>query len=304
MIESQPLVIICYGDSKNGFGHIRRAASLCNFFSEENKFIKIIGLSDESNELLASLVSSQKILNFDLQEIINSKILIDSPLNFDDLAIRLRKGENQIITMDYFGELEPDINIVIYPHESVSGVKTYIGFDYVIIRKEFLEFSKILKQESHADAAAVIILGGGDVLEQSSKAAKKLLEIGYSPTIIYGPTKSKESLIEINAVTSLCNPKNYPKLIFEADLIISNCGGCMFESLFLNKPTFLLPQTDKEESIAKALFKSEELIVGMGMHNLSSLNPDTLTFKNPSSDSVIDGKGLQRISNILIGSYD
>lgn len=302
MIESQSIVIICYGDSQNGFGHIRRAVSLLNFLSVENKATKIAGLSEQSNRLLSSLVSANKILNFDLHEIKESNIVIDSPLNFDDLVAMLQKADNKIITMDYFGELEPDINIVIYPHEPVRGVRTYVGFDYVIIRKEFSELLKNTKKQSNN--SAVISLGGGDVLEQSTKAAKKLLEIGYSPIIIYGPTKNEKSITQINGVTSLFNPKNYPELIFEADLIISNCGGCMFESLFLNKPTFLLPQTLKEESIAKVLSKSEKLIIGMGLENLSLLDRNRIAIKNSPHDSVIDGKGLRRISNVLIESYD
>lgn len=301
MIESQSIIIICYGDSQNGFGHIRRAVSLLNFLSEENKAIKIVGFSDESKRLLGSLVSANKILNYDLHKIKKSNIVIDSPLNFDDLLAMLKKAGNKIITMDYFGELEPDINIVIYPHETVRGVRTYVGFDYVIIREEFLELLKNKKQQSNN--SAVISLGGGDVLEQSTKAAKKLLEIGYNPIIIYGPTKNEKTITQINGVTSLLNPKNYPELIFEADFIISNCGGCMFESLFLNKPTFLLPQTSKEMSIAKVLSKSEKLIIGMGLENLPLIDRNKIAVKNSPHDSVIDGEGLRRISNILIENY-
>lgn len=302
MIESLSIAILCYGDSKNGFGHIRRAVSLFNFFYEDNKSIKIIGLSDESNKLLSSLVSANKILNSDLHEITDSNIIIDSPLNFDDLVARLKKADNKIITMDYFGAEEPDINIVIYPHETVRGIKTYVGFDYVIIRKEFLELSNITKKQ--LNSSAVICLGGGDVLKQSTKAAKKLLEIGYNPIIIYGPTKNENSITEINGVTTLFNPSNYPELMFQADLVISNCGGCMFESLFLNKPTFLLPQTYKEESIAKTLSKSEKLIIGLGLENISKLDPDISVVKNSLNESVVDGEGLQRITNILVESYE
>lgn len=301
MSKSKPLIFLCYGDAKNGFGHIRRAVSLFKFMLSKNRSLKIVGLSSESNTLLRSIIPQKNILNVNPRKISDSRILIDSPINFDDLAAVLKNRNNKIITLDYFGDINPDINIVIYPHKDVKGDITYVGFDYVIIRNEFLKFSRTTLQKTNS--SVVISLGGGDVLNQSAIVAKKLLQMGFNPTIIYGPTKNKKLINDIDEISFLYNPKNFSELIYHADFVISNCGGCMFESLYFRKPTFLLPQTKREESIGQALHKLEKLVIGVGIDNLSTLLSCKPNSKISNQTSVIDGKGMQRISKILSDTH-
>jgi spore coat polysaccharide biosynthesis predicted glycosyltransferase SpsG len=242
----------------------------------------IIGITKEAN----GLIGDDAYENKDAQIIV-----LDSHRNLDKLIIRERKKNKIIITLDWFGYEKPDYNIVIYPHTKPrSTIKNFIGFKYIIIRDEI----QLLKNTKKIKNKALICVGGGDLLNQSQLAAEYLNQKGFDVTLVVGPIYKK--LLETKNYKVLINPKNFAELLASSSLVVTNGGGCMFESIFLNIPTCVLPQTEFEKNVSDLALKSNA-ILGSGINFIKTLKIREINF-NYQQD-LIDGLGKYRIFKII-----
>ena len=275
--------IYCDANKSIGFGHITRCIALYKYFNLCNLKTSIFGLSIEANNFLGDNAYENK----------NAEIFI-LDINYlihDEFLFYLKKKSNKIITLDWFGKEVPHINIVVFPHFEVKALnKNFIGFDYIIIRDEIL---KTNNNKTNKDTALVCI-GGGDILSQSEAAAEILIKKGYEVKIIKGPTSkvSKNNLYE-----TLYKPKHFSKILACSDLIVTNGGGTMFESIYLKKNTISIPQTEFEMNVANYAFNNRS-IMGIGLESLKSLNSSLLNNDITHSD-FIDGNGVKRIFQIV-----
>ncbi len=281
--------IVCEGNKKVGFGHIRRSLSLAAEFKKANIPVSMRGLSSTAQSFIDSLFNS------DFFSIPKVRIF-DSPLSLDN-QIRVTKSEGILsVTLDWFGESTSDINIVVYPHHEVrANIRSYVGFEYVIIREDIL-IERELSKRVVGDKNVLICLGGADVLGQSNEVALMLKSSGYAVTLIQGPMSRLGPVID--GVRVYQNPTNYPKLMASCNWAVTNGGGCFFESACLGKPTFILPQTPWEMAIAKAASIHVDLL-GIGMEQLTELRDKRFSEIYQKTFSIIDGVGSERIVNIV-----
>ncbi len=274
--------IYCDGGIKAGYGHISRSKSLCSFLIGKGFNSSIYGISDESN----FLIGEKSFENKDAEI-----VLFDSHRNLDKLIIKEKKKNKFVITLDWFGKEKPDYNIIIHPHSKPKAkIKCFIGFEYIIIRDEIL----LLKKTKKIKNKALVCIGGGDVLDQSYLAAEYLYHKGLNVTVVNGKTNEKS--LTSKKFEVLNNPKNFPELLAESSFVVTNGGGCMFESIYLNTLTWALPQTKFEKNVVNSVFDSN-YIVGQGINSLKSLELDKLEQKNKGT--LIDGLGKNRIFNII-----
>jgi spore coat polysaccharide biosynthesis predicted glycosyltransferase SpsG len=281
-MNNSQIQIYCDGGSKTGFGHISRSKALSNYLSSKGLNSFIIGITKEAN----GLIGDDAYENKDAQIIV-----LDSHRNLDKLIIRERKKNKIIITLDWFGYEKPDYNIVIYPHTKPrSTIKNFIGFKYIIIRDEI----QLLKNTKKIKNKALICVGGGDLLNQSQLAAEYLNQKGFDVTLVVGPIYKK--LLETKNYKVLINPKNFAELLASSSLVVTNGGGCMFESIFLNIPTCVLPQTEFEKNVSDLALKSNA-ILGSGINFIKTLKIREINF-NYQQD-LIDGLGKYRIFKII-----
>jgi UDP-2,4-diacetamido-2,4,6-trideoxy-beta-L-altropyranose hydrolase len=282
-----PLVIIyCDGNKEIGFGHIRRTTSLAENLRKYGIPVVISGLSEYSISYLPRVEFSTSKLKV---------VVFDSMIGVGDLILSFQNKGIITVTLDWFGNIVPDINIIVFPHfEPKALLKSYVGFKNIIIRDEILNLPKIPIADVFKNV--VITLGGGDILHQSEIAAEILNSKGYNVTVIKGPLA--EVKVESLKYRTLINPTNFPDILNSCDWVITNGGGCLFEALYLGKPTFVLPQTELESRIA-LYARQSNYIVGIGMENLIKL--DSHKFKSVSEKSIklVDGKGLSRIVSII-----
>jgi|TARA_A100001015_G_scaffold292082_1_gene367004 spore coat polysaccharide biosynthesis predicted glycosyltransferase SpsG len=275
--------IYCEGNSSVGFGHLSRSLALYYYFLKKKLNVSIYGTSKEANNFIGT--KAQENTKADL-------VIIDSN-NYEKnkLFKKLREKKKTLITLDCFGSEVPDINIVVYAHHNVKAInEKYIGFKYIILRREFLKLKKNKIQEN----TALICIGGGDILSQSEAAASILHSKGFKVTIISGPTNNSKS----TRFNTLANPINFAKILSRSEVIITNGGGTMFESIFLKKITIALPQTNLEMNIANYALKYGS-IFGIGLKSINEI--DEFKIKNFSfpSKNLIDGKGVSRIFKII-----
>lgn len=288
-MRDRPLVeIFCDGSTEMGYGHIRRCISLASQLEKDDVEVRIVGLSAEAQRLLP--VPSQ-----------NGRIaciqIFDSPYNIEQL-INAAHSRGQIsVALDWFGEFKPDINISVYPHREVLGrKKTYIGFDYILLSEEILLHRQIVS--STKANKVLVVLGGGDLLNQGHEISRLLFQKGLDVTLVQGPFATNSETA--NGYEVLSNPPDLPQLLATCDWAVTNGGGCLFEAMCIGKAAFVFPQTEAEAKIARYVQKQGGLL-GIGYKSLRAFLDSELCAVAERGAKLVDGLGTSRVSSIVRG---
>ena len=185
---------------------------------------------------------------------------------------------------------------MIYEHSKIKYLKKkFIGFDYVNIRKEIINLPVKNKKK---DNRFLITIGGGDIKNQGLRIAKMMNKKGFDVSLMRGPlSKYSDLFLKNNNLRYYEGVKNFPKILNSYNNIITNGGTCLFESTYLNKNIYVLPQTNKERKIAQ-YFYNKKLILGYGYMNISNFNFRKFN-RVKKTNKLIDGKGLERVASII-----
>ena len=277
--------ICCDGNQQIGYGHIRRSSALAVQLEKKGLAVRLIGLSEEAKKLLpvAKEYNQQP-----------SIVVFDS---LEGICQEIQKAQTEgkiTVTLDWFGNSIPDINIVVYPHSEVKAKKEkYIGFDYIILRDEIL---KVEKSTGSNNQDVLVCLGGGDLLGQTYEAAIGLKNKGLTVTVVQGPLA--KNILSEEGIQTLINPPDFPSLLANCDWAVTNGAGCFFEAMYLGKSAFVLPQTEMEIRIA-GYAKERGALLGMGMENLRAFSVDELQKVSEQGKKLVDGHGTERIAAII-----
>jgi spore coat polysaccharide biosynthesis predicted glycosyltransferase SpsG len=279
--------IFCDGNKTIGLGHIRRSTALCNHLIASGISARLTGISSTASSLISVQEysgGSSKIAVFDVFE------------GIEDRIAQAKNDDKICITLDWFGEEIPDINIVVFPHKHVLAKQTsYTGFDYIIVRDEI---SRLREEKLTKSVSKVFIcLGGGDLNDQGHDTAIKLSDLGYDVTLVCGPLSAQKACSEYK-FKILVDPPDFPRLLSECDWVVTNGGGCFFEAACLGKAAFILPQTEMELAIANFAEK-KGAVLGIGEENLRAFGLREIRKIAKNAFSIIDGKGLDRVTAII-----
>jgi len=274
--------IFCEGNRHVGFGHIRRCMTLLEKLQEESFEAEICGLSEEADELIGEKHKDNEV--YDLT-------IIDSPLNIDNLIRERRLQGNQIITLDYFGSENPDVNIVIYEHSEISGAEKHVGFKFQMLRKEITNL-----RSSWSGKGVLVTIGGGDLLGEGCKAAEKVERMGEQATLVRGPLCTQE--YAKGSYRVVVNPSDFEKRLLASSWVITNGGGSMFEAMYLGKAAVILPQTTEERVIAEE-FLRQGAILGIGLNSVREYKAEQIRATSAKATNCIDGLGVARILSII-----
>jgi spore coat polysaccharide biosynthesis predicted glycosyltransferase SpsG len=273
--------ILTDGNSKIGYGHISRSKALYSFL--KHKFSTSLEIISESSSKYS--------------KIFNSKItIVDLPLGYDHEVLRAKKSSDILVCLDYFGGISIDYNIVVFPHtKPVADFSTFIGLDYIILRKDILTLKN---NRNTKENYFLVTIGGADINNYSFSIAHRIHESGYNVKVCLGPLYDFESQ-NIYPFEVLINPPNFHELLNNASIVICNGGGTLFESLYLNKKCYVIPQSKEEENIANYLLE-RKLILGLGIDNFQSMDINNLNKIKIRISNIIDGFGVNRITEIVI----
>jgi len=272
--------ILTDGNGKIGNGHLSRSNALYSFL--KHKFPTSLEIISES---------SSKSSN-----IFKSKItIVDLPLGYDREVLRAKKSSDILVCLDYFGDISIDYNIVVFPHtKPVADFSTFIGLDYIILRKDILT---IKKNQNPKENYFLVTIGGADINNHSISIAKRIHEQGFNVKVCLGPffnfVLDNKYPFEV-----LNNPSNFHEVLNNASIVICNGGGTLFESLYLNKKCYVIPQSNEEENIAKYLLE-KKLILGIGLNNFCKKNISEIINEEINQKNIIDGKGVERIFELI-----
>jgi len=204
--------IFCDGNEQIGFGHIRRSSTLAEQLRKDGVDVRIIGLSGQARDILPLVVADERTA---------SLIIFDSPFGIDDLINAAHKRDQTTLTLDWFGETIPDVNIAIYPHAEVRAIhKSYVGFEFIMVRDEIRSQARVTpsKDVNHV----LVVLGGGDVMGQGHSVARQLSDLGLEVTLVQGPLA--KNIEEDEKYRVLVNPPQLPEIMASCGWAITNGG--------------------------------------------------------------------------------
>jgi spore coat polysaccharide biosynthesis predicted glycosyltransferase SpsG len=275
--------LVCDGGPGIGYGHIRRMLTLADELTRAGISSRVTGVSKCAKSLLPLQSYSESSATV---------VVLDLPFGSDQRIKDARDAGQRVIALDWFGKLEPDIAVVVYPHIDVRArLREYVGLEFQIIRSDIVSAPRLQEGDG-----VVILLGGGDLLGQGHQAAARLAQLGYRVSLIQGPFAS--NCASSTQYDVLVNPPDLPKRLAESSWLVTNGGSCMFEAMCLGKAAVVLPQTHAEFNLAKFVFKRGGLL-GVGFENLQF--QDEIKIRNNAHRAIalVDGRGAERVAAIV-----
>lgn len=289
MKEPIGIEIVCDGGPAVGLGHVRRSHSLAWSLKESAFRVRL-----RTMEPFDLATTGLDFPNDSGQVALR---LFDTPLPCESLLLESQRQGLGTIALDYFGDVAPDLVISVVEHFTprVRGQRVS-GFEYIIIRDDILK----CRGQNVVDAAgALVLVGGGDVTGVGGLAASRFVELEQDVTWIRGPlTPTLDAHKVPPRVTVLSNPPNIGALIQKCRWGAANGGGSLFEMMYLGKPVVVLPQTEREMTIARQMLERGG-VLGIGIDGMESVPQETLEAVGARAQAIVDGKGLARICQLV-----
>jgi len=189
----------------------------------------------------------------------------------------------------------------------------FLGFKYMIIRKEFLKQRKKFLILNSPIKKILLTFGGSDSENLAEKILPFFFKKNFYVTVILGPSYTHfNKILKISQrhdnILILNNTTNLAEIFSKQDLVISSSGITAYELSHVGVPTIFIPSELHEIKTANALVEH-----GFGLNfgkwdgNFKKLE-DMICSLNDykkrkkmfySGRKLIDGKGLSRIVKIL-----
>ena len=168
--------IFCDGNERIGYGHIRRALTLSSQLIKDGFDVRLSGISEKARSMLPFSQPKRQASRVNI---------FDAPYGIESYLSSAKADGCITITLDWFGNEIPDVNIAVFPHQEVRAhLDTYIGFEYALIRDEITSLPIYHFGGNYKNV--LVVLGGGDILSQGHSVASYLCKLGFNVTLIEG----------------------------------------------------------------------------------------------------------------------
>ena len=265
----------CDSSSTIGLGHVKRCLVLAQRLKEYNKDLKILFATQNlygniNLEILKSGFSIYSIKNNSLKELdyfvkgLFVDLLVIDSYEIDNIfeeQLRINNPSLKILSFDDM--LRPHCSHMVLNHGVQAQEKDYkkildkktklfCGSEYTLLRDEFFESKKVKVTIN----SVVIILGGNDVLNLSSKIANLLLQINnkYKITVITTSVNPNlKELKENSNIELLVDINNIDSVLSSKILVITASGCTFFEVLSLKKKFINIEVASNQKVVDKFL---------------------------------------------------
>jgi UDP-2,4-diacetamido-2,4,6-trideoxy-beta-L-altropyranose hydrolase len=194
-----------------------------------------------------------------------------------------------------------------------------LGPQYALLRPQFREMRKTLRERSGEVRRILVFMGGTDPSNETGKAleAIKLLNRpGINVDVVLGEAAPhKENIMNLclsmSNVVFYCQVENIAQLMADADLAIGASGSATWERCCLGLPSIVSVIADNQISIAEALEK-EKVVLNLGWHhdvNVADIHKalinmigdqnkrKTMSFRG---QRIVDGIGASIVANEIL----
>lgn len=240
----------------------------------------------------------------------------DSILVIDDLADR--KHDCEILLDQTFGRSKQDYQDLVPDH-----CKVLCGTTYALLRPEFSKWRQysLERRKNNTLEHILVNLGGVDKDNLTSKILDTLKQAPLSDsckiTVVMGSTspwistvieKAEQLPWRIEVKTGV---SNMAELMANSDLAIGAAGSTSWERCCLGLPTIMIVIADNQKDIANNLKSADAVKVILNDQSLvATINEyismfmgslESLKLMSQSSANILDGKGVMRIINHILG---
>jgi len=262
---------------KSGKGHYTRQMELKKYLSKKNIDLKIITNNYED------VIKKKQKTN-------QSLILIDVPIH-SQLKINLDTlNFANKICFDWAAPQLPEINIVVahWADKTFGFTKRYYsGLEYLITSEE-------LPYLQTANKKYCLVSIGGHTDDLIIDQVEKLLKITYSKDVFLVNSGCLISLESRKILRKNFPRKDYLQMMAEAELIVTNGGTTLAESIILQKNIIVVPKNVYEFNFAQQLALQYSFL-------------DVWKFNNTYKQIALlnkkwhrlDGLGLKRVGQII-----
>lgn len=240
----------------------------------------------------------------------------DSILVIDDLADR--KHDCEILLDQTFGRDKQD-----YQHLVPDHCKVLCGTTYALLRPEFSKWRQysLERRKNNALEHILVNLGGVDKDNLTSKILDTLKQAPLSDsckiTVVMGSTSPWISTVIEKAEQQpwptevKTGVSNMAELMANSDLAIGAAGSTSWERCCLGLPTIMLVIANNQKDIANNLKSANAVKVILNDQSLEATineyicmfmgSPESLKLMSQSSANILDGKGVIKITNHILG---
>lgn len=303
---------LCDFGYESGYGHLLRSISIAEELVKLNKKIKInifLTSNNKKDKLIKDKFLGENIfnwiyLNFSqyrqesfeqnfslLLKKENSKILIlDTRIFLSKYFFSSLKSENiSLVTIDDISEKRIFSDLCFYPPvdsalklnwKNYKG-KVFIGWQWIALRKEFIESSKIKKSYQNISINNIDILlltGASDPKGISLKVLEFLNQTIFyniNLSIVIGPAnknrqKIKELKDSFKYKIKIFDPDiNISKIMKKNHIVISTFGTTCYELAALSIPSIHIC-LDEDHVKSSKLFTDSQMSISLGRYDLIS----------------------------------
>jgi len=241
----------------------------------------------------------------------------------EDWETRLRPYAAKIMVIDDLADRRHDCDLLLDQNFFIAGEKRYdelvspactklLGPKYALLRREFREAKKNLRERSGEVKRVLVFLGGTDPENITGTVIEALSDpelIHLKVDVVIGsqnPHRVKvEKLVHARPKTTLhIQVSNIAKLMSNADAAIGAGGSTAIERLSLGLPCIVIPIAKNQEEISKQLEEKKYIIL---IDNKQIRNGVKKGFKylgqaqkNLNATNIFQGNGAEEIANLLV----
>lgn len=209
--------------------------------------------------------------------------------------------------------LNQNIGAEDFVYKVNNDTKLILGTKYIMLREEFRNLSlKNVKPKAHD---IMLTVGGGDTFHITDKILSWIKDLDYNFHVVVGASfddGEKLKNYENNKIKLYYNADMH-KIMEKCDIAISGCGSTLYELAACGLPTIGIILADNQLGVGEKL-NNMGIIKSLGWYDkinkeffvdsVVSLAKDYYKRNKMSKEAavLIDGKGAERISNILMSN--
>lgn len=318
---------ICFvvnANKKIGIGHLFRSLTLAAEFKRENHKCHFLISNEKIKNIVLEHGHSFKIIKTNKNEVLEIKkflikekfqiVIFDSKRKIISKITKQLKEIKKIVIDNKHATKFADLVIFPTDTELINNIKPnfLVGLEYVIINKKFVN----VKKEYHTNTI-IISCGGSDKQNITLKLVRSLKKqiFSFNVKIVIGKFYDKVALLEKELHTDkrfeiLQCPKNFDKIMKNADIGIITYGVTLFESAGAKLPTLVISHNLENDHSAKVMSKYKwfQYLGKYDQIDYDEIAKKVILLFNDKSmikimsqaNKIIDGKGSKRICQKIL----
>ena len=334
-----PLIIRADATTAIGMGHVMRCIALAQAWQDHGgkvtflsycesdslqhrirdegfEFLPIEKPSPAPSELKGVLSYLTAIRN--PQSAIRNWVVLDGYHFTPDYQKAVRDSGYRLLVIDDMAHLDhyhADILVnqnIDAPELNYSCDKNTIqlfGCDYVMLRREFLEYRNWKREIPEKARKILVTLGGGDPDNVTLKVIKALQRIettDFETQVIVGPSNPHLSILEDAMRSALCpmhilqNVTDMPSLMAWADMAITAGGSTCWEMGFMGLPNMIATLTENQQAIARGL-SAKGIAINLGWYDYLSSDKVAKAFQKIVYEKEVRSRMSKRGQKLVDG---